>query len=72
MSQDARISGRAALQKSWADGQLDFATTCFHALEGLREIGQADFFGDKVLRGDVTTAYRFERFANEARGVVEW
>src|SRR5271163_2492148 len=56
---------------SRADGQLNFAAAAFHALEGLRQVGQANFFGDKIVSHDVAAANGFERFANETRRVMK-
>src|ERR1700722_20910090 len=56
---------------SRANGELDFAAAGFHALEGLRELVETDFFGNEVVGENVAAPNRFERFANEARRVME-
>ena len=57
--------------RSGPDGKLDLAAAGFHALKGLRQVRQADFFGDKVMRGNVSTTNGFERFAEKARRVMK-
>src|ERR1700761_3870068 len=58
-------------RRSRANGELDFAAAGFHALEGLRELIEANLFGDEIVGEDVAAANGFERFADEARRVVE-
>jgi len=53
------------------DGKLDFAAAGLHALEGLRQVRQTNFFSDKVVRGNISAANGFERFAEKARRVVK-
>ena len=54
-----------------ADGDFDFAAAGFHAFEGLRQIVQADLFGDEIMGGNIAALDGFKRFANEARRVME-
>src|ERR1700743_3993805 len=61
-----RIVGR-----SRANGELDFAATGFHALEGLRQLIEANLFGDDIVGEGVAPANRFQRFADEAGRVME-
>src|SRR6202451_868689 len=56
---------------SRANGELDFAAARFHALEGLRKLIEANLFGNEVVGENVATTNRFERFADEARRVME-
>ncbi len=53
------------------DGQLDLAAARLHALEGLRQIFEANFLGDEIVGGNVAAPNGFERFANESRSVVK-
>src|SRR5260370_6141868 len=58
-------------RKLMPDSELDFAAARLHALEGSREIGQADFFGDKIVSGNVAAADGFESFAEKAGRMME-
>ena len=53
------------------DGDFDFAAAGFHAFESLWQISKADLFGDEIVSRDIAALDGFERFADEARGVVE-
>src|SRR5690242_21142271 len=58
-------------RKLGPDGELDFAAAGLHALEGLRQVRQTNFLGDKVVRGNVATANGLEGLAEEPRRVVK-
>jgi hypothetical protein len=60
--------GRSKLRP---DGELDLATACLHAFESLGQIGQTDFLGHEIVRGDVTAPNGFERIAKESRSMVK-
>src|SRR5262249_19493861 len=66
-----KATARLPHPKLGPDGELDFAAARFHALEGLRQVRQTNFFGDKVVRGNVSAANRFQRFAEKAGRVME-
>src|SRR5260370_12680849 len=63
--------GASGAAKLRPDSELDFAAARLHALEGSREIGQADFFGDKIVSGNVAAADGFESFAEKAGRMME-
>src|SRR5260370_19113729 len=63
--------GASGAAKLRPDSELDFAAARLHALEGLREIGEADFFGDKIVSGNIAAANGFESFAEKAGRVVK-
>ena len=57
--------------KSRPYGQFDFAAADLHALEGLRQVGQANLLRHKVVADDIAATNGFESLANESRSVVE-
>src|SRR6185437_6082960 len=57
--------------KSRPDGQLDFAAAALHALEGLREVGQANLFRHEIMPDYVAAADGFKGLANEPRSVMK-
>src|SRR5260370_12954086 len=63
--------GASGAAKLRPDSEMDFAAARFHGLEGWREIGQGDFFGDKIVSGNVAAADGFESFAEKAGRMME-
>ena len=55
----------------WPDGELDLATACLHAFEGLRQIGQTDFLGHEIVGRYVAPANGFECIARESWSMVK-